>query len=88
MNERELLKRLVESQDSRLGIADRVIAADRIAHEARALLAQPERGPLTFEQIEDCFPINSYMRPSGAVHITAQWLHDFARAIERAHGIE
>lgn len=36
---------------------------------------------LTFEQIEDCFPLGSISMEDGWTGVTAQWLHDFAHAI-------
>ena len=45
------------------------------------------RKPLTFEQVEDCFGDGVIAEENGIL-ISAQWLHDFARAIESAHGIK
>ena len=45
------------------------------------------RKPLTFEQVEDCFDDGVISEENGIL-ISAQWLHDFARAIESAHGIK
>ena len=36
---------------------------------------------MTFDQIEKCFPEGSYPLPDGSIAVSAQWLHDFARAI-------
>jgi hypothetical protein len=49
-----------------------------------------QRKPLTFEQVEDCFPSHP---PAGVVNgevfVSAQWLHDFATNIQKAaHGIK
>lgn len=39
---------------------------------------------LTAKEIEDCFPDDSYTDDStGATCVSAQWLHDFAHAVER-----
>jgi hypothetical protein len=46
-----------------------------------------QRKPLTFEQVEDCFCEGATAEESGIL-VSAQWLHDFARAIEAAHGIK
>ena len=46
--------------------------------DLRAALAQPERKPLTDEQLMSVLP--------GAVRLPPGW-RDFARAIEKAHGI-
>jgi hypothetical protein len=40
-----------------------------------------ERAPLTFEEIENCFPEGGESTPFGEVTVNAQWLHDFAAAI-------
>ena len=47
-----------------------------------------ERRPLTQDEIEKCFPVDGYLNEAGRVIITAQWLREFARAIEAAHGIK
>lgn len=39
---------------------------------------------LSFEEIEDCFPEGATTDEVGNVVVTAQWLHDFARAVEQA----
>lgn len=39
---------------------------------------------LSFEEIEDCFPNGAVSLPDGWIGVTAQWMHDFARAIEAA----
>ncbi|MBQ0917505.1 hypothetical protein KBW71_03550 [Hydrogenophaga aromaticivorans] len=40
---------------------------------------------LDFEQIENAFPEGMTMNnATGALEVSAQWLHDFARAIEAA----
>lgn len=36
---------------------------------------------LTFEQVEDCFP-DGYSTEDNGILVSAQWLHDYARAIE------
>ena len=46
-----------------------------------------QRKPLTFEQVEDCFGDGATTEENGIL-VSAQWLHDFARAIEAAHGIK
>ena len=46
-----------------------------------------QRKPLTFEQVEDCFGDGATAEENGIL-VSAQWLHDFARAIESAHGIK
>jgi hypothetical protein len=46
-----------------------------------------QRKPLTFEQVEDCFCEGATAEENGIL-VSAQWLHDFARAIEAAHGIK
>ena len=47
----------------------------------------PQRKTLTFEQVEDCFP-DGYSAEDNGILVSAQWLHDYARAIEAAHGIK
>ncbi|MBK8467628.1 MAG: hypothetical protein IPL32_17580 [Chloracidobacterium sp.] len=37
---------------------------------------------LSFEEIEDCFPNGAVSLPDGWIGVTAQWMHDLARAIE------
>ena len=51
---------------------------------------QPKREPLTFEQVEDCFPEGAsvFEDAYGDNHTSPRWLHAFARAIEAAHGIK
>jgi hypothetical protein len=39
---------------------------------------------LTFEEVEDCFPLGAKTMEDGVTGVSAQWLHDFARAIEQA----
>ena len=46
-----------------------------------------QRKPLTFEQVEDCFCEGATAEENGIL-VSAQWLHDFARAIEAVHGIK
>ena len=49
----------------------------------------PQRKPLTFEQVEDCFPEGAiFAEDDGWLRVSAQTLHDIARAIEAAHGIK
>jgi hypothetical protein len=48
---------------------------------------QPARVPMTDEQIENCLPETIYTAEDGWLRTTAQTFHDFARAIEAAHGI-
>ena len=56
--------------------------------EGTLLYIKPQyRKPLTFEQVEDCFGDGVIAEENGIL-ISAQWLHDFARAIESAHGIK
>ncbi len=44
---------------------------------------------LTFEEIEDCFPEGEYsIEDDGPCTMSAQWLHDFARAIENKATVE
>ena len=54
--------------------------------EVRKLFTHPasKPAPLTFEQVEDCFPEDTIVSTSGSVLASAQWLHDFARAVEAA----
>ena len=49
-----------------------------------------QRKPLTFEQVEDCFPEGAsvFEDAYGDYHTSPRWLHAFARAIEAAHGIK
>ena len=49
-----------------------------------------QRKPLTFEQVEDCFPEGAsvFEDAYGDYHTSPRWLHAFARAIETAHGIK
>jgi hypothetical protein len=50
---------------------------------------QPKREPLTFEQVEDCFPEGAiFAEQDGWLRVSAQTLHDIARNIEAAHGIK
>ena len=48
-----------------------------------------QRKPLTFEQVESCFPEGTsvFEDPYGDKQTSPRWLHAFARAIEAAHGI-
>ena len=46
-----------------------------------------QRVPLTDEQIESCLPETIHTAEDGWLRTTAQTFHDFARAIEEAHGI-
>ena len=49
----------------------------------------PQRKPLSFEQVEDCFPEGAiFAEDDGWLRVSAQTLHDIARAIEAAHGIK
>lgn len=49
----------------------------------------PAQKPLTFEQVEDCFPEGAiFAEPDGWLRVSAQTLHDIARNIEAAHGIK
>lgn len=50
-------------------------------------ITPPQRKPLTFEQVEDCFP-DGYSTEDNGILVSAQWLHDYARAVEAAHGIK
>ena len=50
-------------------------------------VARAQRVPLTDEQIEDCLPETIHTAEDGWLRTTAQTFHDFARAIEEAHGI-
>ena len=62
--------------------------ADAPLTEGTKLYTTPQpRKPLTFEQVEDCFGDGVIAEENGIL-ISAQWLHDFARAIESAHGIK
>jgi hypothetical protein len=49
-----------------------------------------QRKPLTFEQVEDCFPSHPPAGvANGEVFVSAQWIHDFAANIQKAaHGIK
>lgn len=51
---------------------------------------QPKREPLTFGQVEDCFPKGPsvFEDPYGDKQTSPRWLHAFARAIEAAHHIK
>ena len=55
-----------------------------------AFESQPKREPLTFYQVEDCFPElpSVFVDAYGDHQTSPRWLHDFARAIEAAHGIK
>jgi len=46
-----------------------------------------ERVPLSFEQVEDCFPEGIAVTKDGWLRVSAQWMHDFAHEVEAAHGI-
>ena len=49
----------------------------------------PQRKPLTFDEVEGCFPDGGGTNEYGEAVVSAQWLHDFAAAIQRAaHGIK
>jgi len=63
------------------------ITWDKLYPDMDALYATPQRKPLTFEQVEDCFCEGATAEENGIL-VSAQWLHDFARAIEAAHGIK
>jgi hypothetical protein len=41
--------------------------------------------PLSFEQVEDCFPDGAGTDEHGRCVCSAQWLHDFAQAVHRRH---
>ena len=58
--------------------------------KATPLYTTPQqRKPLTFEQVEACFQDGGIWGVDGKhLGTTAQGLHDFARAIEAAHGIK
>lgn len=45
----------------------------------------PQYEPLDFDSIEDCFPEHGGYcdNETGGIVVSAQWLHDFARAIEK-----
>ena len=47
---------------------------------------QAKRVQMTFEEVENCFPEGA-TSDAGYVQVSAQWTHDFARAIEAHHGI-
>jgi hypothetical protein len=48
----------------------------------------PQRKPLSFEQVEDCFPDEAiFSEQDGWLRVSAQTLHDIARNVEAAHGI-
>jgi hypothetical protein len=51
--------------------------------------APPPRPPLSFEEVEDCFPERDacFEDAYGERHVSPRWLHEFAKAIEAAHGI-
>ena len=54
--------------------------------EARGL---SQSKPLTFDEIEGCFPDGGGTNEYGEAVVSAQWLHDFAAAVQRAaHGIK
>ena len=45
--------------------------------------------PLTFDEVEGCFPDGGGTNEYGEAVVSAQWLHDFAAAVQRAaHGIK
>ena len=54
---------------------------------AKVKKAEAKREPLTFEEIESCYPEDAHVTDEGWITVSAQWLHDFARDIEAAHGI-
>jgi hypothetical protein len=64
-------------------------------HRARELAehftkhtSPPQRQPLSFDEVEDCFPDGGSSNEYGEVVVSPQWLHDFAAAVQRAaHGI-
>ena len=58
-------------------------------HNKPVYTSPPQRQPLTFEQVEDCFPEGPsvFEDAYGDNHTSPRWLHAFARAIEAAHGI-
>ena len=55
-------------------------------HDSDDVLKPAKLVRLTFEQIEDCFPEKGcYSRnEDGALVVSVQWLHDFAKAIMTA----
>lgn len=54
----------------------------------KAKIKLPQRQPLSFDEIEDCFPDGGSAEENGIL-VSAQWLHDFAAAVQRAaHGIK
>ena len=49
----------------------------------------PQRHPLTFEQVEDCFPDGAlFAEADGWLRVSAQTLHDIVRNAEAAHSIK
>lgn len=64
-----------------------------LAHEitlnqaADLIESMAQRVPLTADQIETYLPDEIYTTEDGWLKTTAQAFHDFARAIEQAHGI-
>lgn len=43
---------------------------------------------MTFDEVEDCFPDGMYDDGRGGIIVSAQWLHDFARAVARRQEAE
>jgi len=43
--------------------------------------------PISSDRIEICFPDDSEFSDDGTLIVSKQWILDFARAIEKAHGI-
>ena len=75
----------VNDQYSRDGYNDEI---SKLLPVGTYLYTKPQqRKPLTFEQVEDCFGDGATAEENGIL-VSAQWLHDFARAIESAHGIK
>ena len=57
------------------------------SHQIPLYTTPQQRKPLTFEQVEDCFCEGATAEENGIL-VSAQWLLDFARAIEAAHSIK
>ena len=79
MTEREMLKMALGTLEAIATSAQARDLVNSTIAAIRRVLAQPE--PLTFEQVEDCFP-DGYSTEDNGILVSAQWLHDYARSIE------
>jgi hypothetical protein len=75
--------------DNRIhGFPDCFVNYSEPPHTSPVYTSPPQRQPLSFDEVEDCFPDGGSSNEYGEVVVSPQWLHDFAAAVQRAaHGI-